>query len=150
MVTIGNSCICYYTPEISYNKGEAKEDDYPDGLERRCTMSIASATSAFPWQQLASKQITNKQRQAASMIELSRRAVWELGGDRRWGFITCHRGEVWITQTGDVQDYLLKAGEVFLITLPGLVLIQALEDAAVEVTPPRKSRPYRGQQLFFA
>jgi hypothetical protein len=70
-----------------------------------------------------------------SDIELNARGIQRLAGDNRWRAIVCQHGRVWITQKHDLKDYVLSAGEVFLITNPGTVIVQALEAARVEITP---------------
>jgi hypothetical protein len=72
-----------------------------------------------------------------------------LAGDHSWQMIVCMRGEVWITQECDVQDYLLRAGGVFIITRPGRVVIQALRDSRIQVTEPVRSAPYSGRLVRF-
>ncbi|SNB46252.1 DUF2917 domain-containing protein [Geobacter sp. DSM 9736] len=47
--------------------------------------------------------------------------------------ISCRRGIVWVTQTGDPRDFFLKAPETLLVTGRGLVVVEALRDSAVEV-----------------
>ena len=46
--------------------------------------------------------------------------------------IVCHRGRLWITQTGLPQDVILVAGQSFEPRQTGLLLIEALEDASLE------------------
>ncbi len=69
-------------------------------------------------------------------------ALWQGRGDLRWCAIICRRGVVWITQERDGIDYVLPAGEIFIVTLRGLVLVQALEPAAVIVTPSIRTTPH--------
>jgi hypothetical protein len=44
--------------------------------------------------------------------------------------INCTQGTVWITQTGDTEDHLLKSGEIFETLEEGLVVMQSLSDCA--------------------
>ena len=74
-----------------------------------------------------------------SDVELDADEFWRTNGDSRWRAIFCRRGEVWITQERDFQDYVLKAGEVFIITQRGSVVVEALEDAAIQVTSSLRS-----------
>jgi hypothetical protein len=77
-------------------------------------------------------------------------AQWQARGDQRGRVIICCRGVVWITQERDVVDYVLQEGEIFIVTLPGLVLVQALEPASVTVvTPSIRTRPYAGDYPTF-
>lgn len=65
--------------------------------------------------------------------------VFDLAAGRSWGvkdkrrpqLICCIQGEVWVTQERDIHDYILDAGESFLITLPGLVLVRALKASRI-------------------
>jgi uncharacterized protein with PhoU and TrkA domain len=72
-----------------------------------------------------------------------------LDGDNRWRMVICREGRVWITQKRDWRDYVLERGDVFIITRRGQVLIEALEEATVEITPSLKTRPYSGDFRFF-
>ena len=75
-------------------------------------------------------------------LDLEVGARWQARGDQRWCVIICCRGVVWITQERDVVDYVLQEGEIFIVTLPGLVLVQARESASVTVvTPLSRERP---------
>ena len=40
--------------------------------------------------------------------------------------VTCTNGVVWVTQTGDPNDYLLQEGEQFIALNTGQVLVQAI------------------------
>jgi hypothetical protein len=83
-------------------------------------------------------------------LDLEVGALWQARGDQRWRVIICCRGVVWITQERDVGDYVLQEGEIFIVTLPGLVLVQALEPASVTVvTPSIRARPYAGDYRTF-
>lgn len=73
-------------------------------------------------------------------VELYANQVWELGGDHRWRVLLCLQGELWVTQEGDGRDYLLAAGQMFIVTRPGLVVVQALQPARVQITSPVANR----------
>jgi hypothetical protein len=47
--------------------------------------------------------------------------------------IHVHWGELWITQEGDVRDRIVKTGESFEISKPGMTLLSALSAAGVSV-----------------
>lgn len=113
-------------------------------------MSIFTATAVFTRQHPLAKGVVRNVLTPLSTATLRPRQMWEIRGDNRWRFITCRHGEIWITQEGDPRDYVLKEGDLFLITLPGLVLVQALEPASVQLSPSLKNAPFRGKQLFFA
>ncbi len=75
-------------------------------------------------------------------LDLEAGALKRAPGDQRWRVIICRRGVVWITQKRDAVDYLLREGELFIVTLPGLVLVQALEPSSVTVImPSTQERP---------
>ena len=38
-------------------------------------------------------------------------------------------GTLWITQQGDMKDYVIEAGKNFWVTKSGAVVVQALENA---------------------
>ena len=83
-------------------------------------------------------------------VELRAHELWRVDGDHRWQVISCQRGMVWVTQKRDLRDYVLTAGEVFVITLPGTVLVQALEDASIQLSPSLRATPYVGDYTFFS
>jgi hypothetical protein len=83
-------------------------------------------------------------------LDLEVGALWRARGDQRGRVIICRRGVVWITQERDVVDYVLQEGEIFIVTLRGLVLVRALEPASVTVvTPSTRARPYAGDFRAF-
>jgi len=47
--------------------------------------------------------------------------------------IHVHWGELWITQEGDSRDSIVKTGEAFEISNPGMTLLSALSAAGVSV-----------------
>ena len=51
-------------------------------------------------------------------------------------------GDLWITQTGDSEDNIIRKGESFVLDRPGLTLVTALlGPAMVVVQPGRVARP---------
>ncbi|MFZ2096366.1 MAG: DUF2917 domain-containing protein [Anaerolineales bacterium] len=62
-------------------------------------------------------------------ISLDKHKLWNLEGDRRGDVISCLSGNLWITQEGDLKDYVLEAGQNFWVTRQGTVVVQALEKA---------------------
>jgi len=71
----------------------------------------------------------------AAPWELSAGKLRRLDGDHRWEVVICQRVKLWITQDNDPLDYLVGAGEVFVITQPGRVVIEALAAATVQIAP---------------
>jgi hypothetical protein len=62
--------------------------------------------------------------------------IIKLNGDMRGLHVVCRKGALWITQASDEKDYILQAGETFVVTRPGLVLVQSLGEGLVQVIPP--------------
>jgi hypothetical protein len=82
-------------------------------------------------------------------VNLRAEETRQFEGDNRWRLITCLSGRVWITQHKDLQDYMLEAGDMFLVTLPGSVVVQAMEESSVEISPSLKAASFRGEQVFY-
>ncbi len=49
--------------------------------------------------------------------------------------ISVHAGEIWVTQEGDLADYVLGAGERMELQRDGLAVLQALADTRVAIGP---------------
>lgn len=47
----------------------------------------------------------------------------------------CRSGICWITQEGDSKDYLLEHKQTFTINQDGVVVVQALADTELLVSP---------------
>jgi hypothetical protein len=62
-------------------------------------------------------------------ITLAKNKTWSIEGDRRGDVITCLNGTLWITQEGDLKDYVLESGRTFWVTRPGMVVVQALDNS---------------------
>jgi hypothetical protein len=105
-----------------------------------CVFSLRADPSALPQQRCGWAAADLDEGQVHLDLEVGAR--WRARGDRRGRVIICRRGVVWITQERDVVDYVLEEGEVFIVTLPGLVMVEALEPASVTVvTPSTRARP---------
>jgi len=52
--------------------------------------------------------------------------------------IVCQKGKLWITQFNDKNDYILRVGERFVVTKPGLILVQSFNESLVQVIQPIK------------
>jgi hypothetical protein len=72
--------------------------------------------------------------------DLSQRQEWYLNGYNRGKVITCTQGEIWFTQTGDIKDYILSAGESVAISVSGPVAIRALKDSKVSLYAAPQNR----------
>ena len=82
---------------------------------------------------------------AETVVELRAGQLWRADGNNCWRAIMCREGVIWITQNGDVQDHVITAGEMFLVSQPGKVIVQALIDARMEVTPCLATASFRGR-----
>jgi len=78
-------------------------------------------------------------------IDLEAGQSWALKGRRRQQTLLCLEGSIWITQEGDIRDYVLEEGDAFLVTLPGKVLVRALRPARVGYCEGLHTEPYRGR-----
>lgn len=65
--------------------------------------------------------------------------VFKMQADSRGAQIVCQKGRLWITQAADPQDYVLKAGDKFVVTRPGVVLIQGVREGRAHIIPPTPS-----------
>ena len=66
---------------------------------------------------------------AISEVTLAKHKLWSIEGDRRGDVINCVNGTLWITQEGDLKDYVVEAGKNFWVTRQGQVVVQALQDS---------------------
>jgi hypothetical protein len=60
--------------------------------------------------------------------------------------IVCLRGELWLTQDGDLDDVILGPGERFTLDRPGLALVEALKASSLRVAMPLELHP--GQESW--
>jgi hypothetical protein len=113
-----------------------------------CVLSLRESQNALPQQCWGWAVADLDEGQVHLDLEVG--TLWQGRGDQRWRVIICRRGEVWITQERDVVDYVLQEGEIFIVTLSGLVIVQALKPASVTVvTPSIRARPYAGDYRTF-
>ena len=56
-----------------------------------------------------------------------------IDGNSAGRVIACREGILWVTQTGNPGDHLLRAGEAFSSNRPGRIVIGALEDSVCSV-----------------
>lgn len=47
--------------------------------------------------------------------------------------IECEQGTVWVTSAGDINDYTLEAGDSFIARDSSAVVVEAVEDAIVNL-----------------
>lgn len=60
-------------------------------------------------------------------ISLAKYKTWTIDGNRRGDVISCLSGTLWVTQEGDLKDYIVESGRSFWVTRPGTVIVQALD-----------------------
>lgn len=54
--------------------------------------------------------------------------------------LSCEKGLLWVTQSGDRRDYLLSPGQNMIVKNHGNVLIEALRDVEFEIVSIEKAR----------
>lgn len=50
--------------------------------------------------------------------------------------IECRQGVIWVTHSGESQDYMLHAGRSYLPRGHGSLVIEAIDDACVDIEEP--------------
>lgn len=76
-------------------------------------------------------------------IELGRDGLQLIKDYEPGTVILCHRGVLWVTQSGDQEDYVLGPGAAFSSEQHGEVLIQAMKDAVLSIRPHHKASRVR-------
>lgn len=69
-------------------------------------------------------------------IQLHRSQLYRMDGCQPGTEIICTYGALWVTQQGDVKDYVLLPGQHFTCNHPETVLVQAVPDASLRLIPP--------------
>lgn len=82
-------------------------------------------------------------------ISLAKYTTWTIEGDRRGDVISCVDGSLWITQEGDLKDYVLEAGKDFWVTKPGTVVVQALEHTQFKYSLNELQNHIENNRQFF-
>jgi len=72
-------------------------------------------------------------------LSLLPRELFKMSGDKRGLQILCRRGKLWITQASDEKDHVLEAGERFVVSRPGVVLVQSIGEGLMQVASPGMS-----------
>ena len=80
-----------------------------------------------------------------TIVDLAAGQGWRLKGKRRQQTLFCLQGRMWVTQEGDICDYVLEEGDAFLVTLPGLVLVRALTPARLGYSESIMPVPFKGR-----
>jgi hypothetical protein len=68
-------------------------------------------------------------------LQLPAGSLLRLDGSYRGVSFLCRSGLCWITQEGDSKDYLLQHEQNFTINQDGVVVVQALADTELLVSP---------------
>jgi hypothetical protein len=89
----------------------------------------------------------NRVRNAKFDFELSHDKLQLITDYKPGTVILCHRGVLWVTQSGDLEDYVLEPGREFTSDQPGDVLIQAIRDAALSIRAPEVGNSIRSSVL---
>ncbi|GEM_PF-857648 len=76
---------------------------------------------------------------------LNERELLDLGENLRGVRIVCRQGRCWLTQAGDSRDHILRAGNSFMVSANGQLIITATESCRLMLIEPlvqhRQSRP---------
>ena len=67
------------------------------------------------------------------LIRLPKNGCMKIDGDGRGIQIHCEEGVLWLTQTGDPNDYFLGMQQDFTIIRKGKVMLEALRDVSMTV-----------------
>jgi hypothetical protein len=66
-------------------------------------------------------------------LTLTRRAFIRAQNTQPGTTIVCEQGMLWLTQSGDYRDYMLRTGDHLTINKKSKVLIEALSEARVSI-----------------
>ena len=67
--------------------------------------------------------------QPDSTIHLPRREFQRLRKVKRGSELYCDAGVLWVTQSGDRNDYILRPGDAMTVNWRGKVLVEAMREA---------------------
>jgi len=82
----------------------------------------------------------------ATEVQMPANSLLRVEGDGRGIKILCRSGSCWITQERDLKDYLLGNKDDFTINRDGLVVVQALTDTEIVVSPEIERDSVKKQQ----
>ena len=80
-------------------------------------------------------------KEEAKEVQMPRNSFLRVEGDSRGTKIFCRSGSCWITQEGDLKDYLLESERDFTVHRDGLIVVQALTDPEIAVSQKKKNTP---------
>ena len=61
------------------------------------------------------------------------REVLNLDNRQQQMAIECKNGVIWVTCAGEQQDYVLRAGRRYIPKTKGIVVIEAIDEARVDI-----------------
>jgi hypothetical protein len=86
-------------------------------------------------------------RPSTTLLQLRTREVLDIR-DGQGLAVRCVGGALWITQDGDTDDIVVKAGQCFVLDRPGLALVSApVGPATVIVEKATRGAPCAGQRF---
>jgi len=69
-------------------------------------------------------------------LELHRRSFHRASNVQPGTTVVCEKGILWLTQSEDYKDYMLKPGEKMVVKKNSSLLIEALSEAGVSIIYP--------------
>lgn len=73
-------------------------------------------------------------------LHLDKNAFFRIEKIQPGSELSCEKGILWVTQSGDLRDYLLTPGQNLVIKKHGRVLIEALRDVEFKISSLEKAR----------
>jgi hypothetical protein len=85
-------------------------------------------------------------KEEAKKLQMPRNSLLRVEGLSRGTKIFCRCGLCWITQEGDLKDYLLESERDFTVHRAGLIVVQALTGAEIAVSSEIERDSVKKQQ----
>ncbi len=73
-------------------------------------------------------------------LHLDKNDIFQIKKTRPGMELSCEKGILWVTQSGDIRDYLLAPGQNLVIKNQGSVLIEALREVEFKISSLDKAR----------
>ena len=73
---------------------------------------------------------------ANTSLKLQRRGFHRVGAAKPGMTVVCEQGILWLTQSNDHRDYMLRPGESMVLGERKSILIEAMSDARVSIVYP--------------
>jgi hypothetical protein len=77
-----------------------------------------------------------RERQTNFNLKLQRRGFHRVGTQKTGMTVVCEKGILWLTQSNDLRDYMLRPGDSLIINKRSHVLIEAMSEAHVSIVYP--------------